>query len=136
MKRRALAVVALALLLQGCASLGGPRHASTVGLVSMHAVLSAIQDTEMRIVCGRPGSPSSPLCVPVPTHRQISAHLEQAFILEVRAAQIVRSLPPGSPQPAEVVTMLVQVNALVRQVMEMLPDGRDKAALTQSIGAK
>jgi hypothetical protein len=136
MKRRglaALAIVAL-LVLPGCASLGGPRHASTVGLVSLHSVLSAIQDTEMRIVCGRAGAPSSPLCVPVPTHRQISAHLEQAFILEIRAAQIVRALPPGTPQPTEVVTILVQVNALVQQVMALLPDGRDKAALVQSIG--
>lgn len=136
-KRGAILIAALALLvLSGCASLGGPRHVSTVGLVSAHSVLSAIQDTEMRLVCGRQGAPAAPLCVPVPTHRQISAHLEQAFALEVRAAMLVRSLPPGTPQPAEVVTILVQVNALVRQAMELLPDGKDKAVLAQSIGGQ
>lgn len=131
-----VAALALALGLAGCASLGGARHVSTVGLVSAHGVLSAIQDTEMRLVCGRAGAPQAPLCVPVPQHRQISTHLEEAFALELRAAQVVRALPPGQMQPMEVVTLMVQVNALVQQVLSMLPDGKDKAALQQSIGGK
>lgn len=126
--------VLFALLLAGCASLGGPRHVSTVGLVGAHSVLSAIQDTEMRMVCGRAGAPQAPLCVPVPKHREISSHLEQAFALEVRAAMVVRALPPGKPQPAEVITAMVQVNALVQQILAMLPEGQDKKTLVQSIG--
>lgn len=127
-------IVVLALTLSGCASLGGARHYSTVGLVSVHSVLSAVQDTEMRIVCGRPGAPQAPLCVTVPTHRQISAHLEQAFALEVRAATVVRALPPGTPQPTEVVTLMVQVNGLLQEILSLLPSGKDKESLVQSIG--
>lgn len=132
--KRLLVVVALSL--SACASLGGARHVGTVGLVSAHSVLSAVQDTEMRIVCGRPGAPQSPLCVTVPTHRQISAHLETAFALEIQAATVVRSIPPGSPQPVQVVTMMAQVNGLIQEILLLLPSGKDKRALVQSIGGE
>lgn len=131
--RYTLPLVAL-LALPACASLGGPRHAGTIGLVSAHSVLSAVQDTEMRIVCGRAGAPQAPLCVPISKHREISAYLAEAFALEVRAAGIMRALPAGSPQPAEVVALTWQVGALVQQVMTMLPESQDKQALAQSIG--
>lgn len=131
--RRAAGLI-LCVLLAGCASLGGPRHVSTVGIVSAHSVLSAVQDTEMRIVCGRPGAPQAPLCVPVSKHRQISAHLAQAFALEVQAATVVRALPPGKPQPLEVVSLVVQINALIQEVLELMPQSPDKDALVQNIG--
>lgn len=127
-------VLAAALVVAGCASLGGPRHASTVGLVSAHSVLSAIQDTEMRIVCGRAGAPQAPLCVPISRHQGISALLADAFALEIRAAAVVRSLPPGAPQTADVVGMAWQINALIQEILRLLPEGRDKQALVQSIG--
>lgn len=133
---RQVLVLAALVLTTGCASLGGARHVSTVGLVTAHSVLSAVQDTEMRLVCGREGAPQAPLCVPLPKHRQISAHLEEAFKLEVRAAMVVRSIPAGKPQPAEVVTAMFQVNALLQQVLAMLPEGADKKALLESIGGK
>lgn len=129
-------IVALAITLSGCASLGGARHVATVGIVSTHSVLSAVQDTEMRIVCGRAGAPQAPLCVPVPTHRQISGHLETAFALEGRAVQVIRALPPGTPQPAEVVTIMIQVNSLIQEILALLPNGKDKDTLVQSIGGK
>ena len=129
-----LVLAALVLALPGCASMGGPRHVGTVGLVSAHSVLSAVQDTEMRLVCGRAGAPQAPLCVPISKHQVISAHLAEAYALEIRAASVMRALPVGSPQPAEVVSLAFQVNALVQQVLAMLPDGKDKSALVQSIG--
>jgi hypothetical protein len=107
---------------------------AAVGLVSTHSVLSAVQDTEMRIVCGRPGAPQAPLCVPVPTHRQISTHLAQAFALEVRIGTIMRTLPAGAPQPSEVISMVVQINSLINEVMKLLPNGKDKQVLIESIG--
>lgn len=128
-----LALVA-AFATTGCASMGGPRHVGTVGLVATHSVLGAIQDTEMRLVCGRQGAPQAPMCVPIPKHQQISAHLAEAFALEIRAAAVMRALPAGSPQPAEVVSLAFQVNALVQEVLRLLPEGRDKAALVQSLG--
>ena len=131
---RRVGLALFAVLFSGCASLGGPRHAGVIGLVSAHSVLSAVQDTEMRLVCGRAGAPQSPLCVPISKHREISAYLAEAFALEVRAAGIMRALPAGSPQPAEVVALTWQVGALVQQVMALLPDGQDKQALAQSIG--
>jgi hypothetical protein len=70
----------------------------------------------------------------VPKHRQISSHLAKAFALEVQAAKIVRAVPPGKPQPIEVVTMVVEINALVQEVLRMLPESQDKRALVQSIG--
>jgi hypothetical protein len=136
MRRLSAFLLGVLLAFPGCASLGGPRHVGTVGLVSAHAVLSAVQDTEMRIVCGRPGAPQTPLCVPISKHRQISAHLETAFALEIRAAALVRSLPPGTPQPVEVVTITVQINGLVQEILALLPEGRDKQALVQSIGGE
>lgn len=131
--RRALLLVAV-LALPGCASLGGARHVGTVGLVSAHSVLSAIQDTEMRMVCGREGAPQAPLCVPISRHQVISAHLSTAFAMEVRAAGIMRTLPQGTPQPADVVSLTFQVGSLVQEILRLMPDSGDKAALVQSIG--
>lgn len=131
---RLVAGLLLGALLTGCATFGGARHAGTVGLVSVHSVLGAVQDTEMMLVCGRPGAPQAPLCVPVPKHRQISVLLAQAFDLEIRIANVMRSLPAGSPQPAEVIGMMTQINALITKIVEMLPDNQQKEALVQNIG--
>ena len=133
-RRSAALLLVAALALPGCASLGGARHAGTVGLVSAHSVLGAVQDTEMRLVCGRAGAPQAPLCVPISKHREISAYLAEAFALEVRAAGVMRALPAGSPQPAEVVALTWQIGQLVQQCLALMPEGRDKQALAQSIG--
>lgn len=122
------------LLAPGCALHGGPRHTATVSIVSTHAVLSAIDDTEMQIVCGRPGAPQAPLCVPISQHRVISAYLKQAYDLEVAIGRVVLALPDGQMLPPDVMALTVQVGALINKVIEMLPQGKTKAALMQRIG--
>lgn len=131
--RRVAAVLLVAVALQGCA-LNTVRHRSTVSIVALHATLAAIDDVEMGIVCGRAGAPQAPLCVPISKHRIISIYLRDAYALEIKAGTIIRNLPPGSPTPAEVISMAVQVNALIQEVMKLLPNGKEKQALVEKTG--
>ena len=120
-------------LCAGCALHGGPRHTATVSIVSTHAVLKAIDDTEMQIVCGRVGAPQAPLCVPISQHRVISAYLKQAFELEAQIGRVVLTIPDGQMLPADVMALTVQVGALINKIVELLPQGKSKTALLQRI---
>lgn len=133
--RRLLAVLLVAALaLPGCASFGGPKHVATVSIVGVTSTLELIQQTEMAIVCGRAGAPQAPLCVPLSTHRQISAHLRDAAGLAIRVTDVTSALPVGTPTPPEVFTLMVQVNALIQDVLKLLPSGKTRAALLQQTG--
>lgn len=131
--RKGLAALLLLIAVTACAH--GPRHVLTVSLVSSHSVLSAIQDTEALLVCGRPTAPPAPQCVPLDKHRAISAHLATAFGLEAQAARVVRSLPVGAPQPAEVSGMVAQVSGLVVEIMKLIPQSKGKQQLAQQMEA-
>lgn len=120
-------------LIGGCASLGGTRHRATVSVVTAHGVLSAIQDTEMLLVCGRQGAPDPPLCVPPETHRLISARLAVAFGLEGDLARIVRALPAGEKQPAQVLELVGSIATLVKDVLELIPKSPAKESLEQKL---
>lgn len=125
----------LALLtLPGCASIGAHRHAAAVTVVSAHAVLSAVQDTERALVCGTAAAPAPPACVTSDLHRTISAQLVTAFDLDGRVARLVRDVPPGGVLPSDVPALLGQIAALVDRVLEALPTSTQKTRLTQTIG--
>jgi ABC-type amino acid transport substrate-binding protein len=131
-------IICAMLAVSGCATAGGPRHIATVSIVSAHATLSAIQDTEMLIVCGKPTAPAPPACVADAKHKELSGKLAQAFGYDAQIARTIRSMPAGSPQPAEVTNMLAQIAVLVNQILAGLPQGAPQTtALTESLrGAK
>jgi hypothetical protein len=130
----AIAILLAVALLSGCASLGGPRHVTAVSLAATAGVLETFVTTERQLVCGQPAAPQAPRCVPVPTHLQIMSHVERAATLGAQASRVMAGLPRGTPQPAEVVTMLVQVQGLISAAYALIPQSQDKAALGQAIG--
>lgn len=113
-------LLAGALTMTACAS-GGPRHIATVSIVSAHATLSAIQDTEMMLVCGKPTAPAVPQCIDGEKHKTLSGKLAQAFGYDAQIARTIRAMPAGSPTPVEVTNMLAQVAVLVNQILADLP---------------
>lgn len=129
-----LVLAALVLALPGCASMGGPRHVTAVSLAGTAGVLETFLHTEKQLVCGQPSAPQAPLCVTVPRHLQIMDMVERAAVLGSQASAVMASLPRGTPQPAQVVTMLAQVQGLVVAAMNLVPESKDKAALAQAIG--
>jgi len=128
------AAVILAMILTGCASMGGPRHVTAVSLAATAGTLETFVHTEKQLVCGQPTAPQAPYCVPVPRHLQIMDMVERAAVLGSQASAVMASLPRGTPQPAQVVTMLAQVQGLVVAAMNLVPPSKDKAALAQAIG--
>ena len=134
MKLRITAALLAVSLVAGCAH--GPRHFATVSVVTAHSTLAAIQDVEMAMVCGRSTAPPAPQCVPVAKHQEISLKLATAFDLDARAARIVRALPDGAAQPADVGVLVAQVSGLVRSIMESLPQSKQTQALAQKLEAR
>lgn len=128
-----LLLLAVALGASSCASLGGARHRAAVSVVSAKAVLGAIQDVEMTLVCGRATAPPAPSCVPIEKHREISAHLVTAFGYNEKALKIARALPGGETSP-DVFTLIGQVRALVDAVLALIPESPQRRALVANIG--
>lgn len=127
-------LVALVVLLSGCA-LPRARHIATVSVVSAHSVLSAIQDTEMDLVCGKATAPAPPACVLIEQHRDISGKLANAFALEKKIAVAVKAIPPGAPS-ANVAESLGQLQALIDAVLDLIPRSAQRQTLVANIGGK
>lgn len=120
-----------------CVSLGGTRHIATVTVVSAHATLAAIQDVETEVVCGRPNAMAAPNCIPIEKHHELSGLLASAFDYEIQVAQLVRAVPAGEPQPAELGELLVRIGALVARVMDDLPKHDPKVqSLKANLGGR
>lgn len=130
MTRGRLCLIALCLSLTACAS---ARHRATVTVVSAHAVLAAIQDTEMTLVCEKPGAPAAPACVPIDTHKRISAELVKAFDADGKIATLVRATPVGGPS-SDVAVLLGQIRAIVDAVLALIPDSAPRRALVANLG--
>lgn len=126
-------VIAL-LLASSCATAGGPRHVATVSVVSAHAVLSAVQDTERALVCGAATAPPAPACVPADRHRAISADLVTAFDYDGQVATLVRALPAGGTWPATVPVLLGKIAGLVDRIVGTLPASPQKTSLVAQLG--
>ena len=124
----------LALALTGCASLGGARHTATVSVVSAHAVLAAVQDTERALVCDGPTAPAPPLCVPPDVHRRNAGYFVTAFDLDGQVARTVRAVPPGGVLPANVAELVGQIAALVDKILAAIPKSPQRASLVEQIG--
>lgn len=133
--RQILPVLLLLMLGWSCA-MAGPRHIATVSVVSVHAVLSAVQDSERLMVCGTASAPAAPACVPAETHRKIAGDLVTAFDLDGQVAQTVRAVPTGALLPANVAELLGKIAGLVDRILAMLPSSTQKQALVSQIGGR
>lgn len=129
-----LLFVGILLLASSCASQGGPRHIATVSVVTAHTILATLQDTEMALVCGKPTAPEAPRCVEAEKHKEISGYLAQAFDYDGTVARLVRALPPGSPQPAQVGELLARISELVSKILASIPASPQKATLEANLG--
>jgi len=132
--KKLLAVAIIGLLFtQGCASLAGPRHGATVTVVAAHSTLSAVQDTELLLVCEKPGAPAAPLCVDAEKHKAISAKLATAFALDGDLARLVRAVPLDQPQPPQVAELVARIAQIINDVLALIPKSPQKAALEQNL---
>lgn len=126
-------IVLIALALSGC--MGTARHRATVTVVSAHAVLSAVQDGEAVLVCGRPTAPPAPRCVSAETHREVSAKLVTAFDIDGKVLQLVRALPANASS-SDVATMLGQIGAIIDAVFKLIPESSERQTLAAKVGAR
>lgn len=133
MRPRQLLLAAL-LVVSACATVGGPRHVATVSVVSAHAVLSAVQDTERALVCGAATAPAAPACIPDEVHRKVSADLATAFQYDIDVHNLVRAAPTDTSLPATVPALLGKIAAILDQVVAALPTSTQKQALVAQIG--
>jgi hypothetical protein len=68
-------------------------------------------------------------------HHDISVKLVQAFALDGQLATLVRGLPDGAGQPAQVGLLLGQLQAAVNSVLDLIPKSEQKTALVLSLGS-
>jgi hypothetical protein len=138
--RRAVAATLLVILSAGCGgsgcATGGVRHQATNVVVNAHTTLGAIQDGEMALVCGRPGAPREPACVPVELHRKISGYLVEAFEYDGQVASLVRDVPEGKPTPVEVLVLIGKIGGIVSKILNELPKSPQQEALAASLGSQ
>lgn len=110
------------------------RHALTVSVVSVHAVLGGLQDGEMVLVCGQPTAPAPPACVADAAHRRISGYFATAFDYDGRVARLVRAMPAGAPPSPEVASLLQEITALVQRILDDIPASPQKQQLVATVG--
>lgn len=130
--KRLVVAIAVIISLAGC----GPRfhRVATVSVVGAHATLSALQDGELLLVCGKPSAPPEGQCVPDAAHRQISTRLEQAFDYDGQVARLVRATPPGAPTSAQVFELVGKIQTLVTSILADLPAGPRTDHLLELLG--
>jgi hypothetical protein len=134
--RRAVAVLLVAALaLPGCAlSTSSIQHRGTVSLAAAHGILITLDDAEIQLVCGRPGAPQAPRCVPVPVHQKISVMMQQAYLLHARAVELTRNLGNAQSLPSDVYALLAQVQGLIVAIVDLIPQSSAKAAVVEKTG--
>ena len=126
--KKVLSLVLAVALAAGCASTGGVKKGAYVGLSVAGQALFLIQDTEMGLVCERPGAPAAPACVPETVHRtEISPRLAKAFGLGERASDVIRAIPPTITGPTpEVLNLVSQIWDLIGEIRALLPASETK----------
>jgi len=135
--KKLLPLVLVALLVQGCASTGSVKKAGYVGLSVAGQALFLIQNTEMGLVCDRPGAPPAPACVSEALHTtEISPRLAKAFAIGERASGTLRALPPTiSGATPEVIAFVKQIWDLVGELMTLLPQSDPAKKLAAKVDA-
>lgn len=111
-----------------------PRRVAVVTVATAHAVLGALQDGEMALVCGTAAAPAPPLCVDQTTHRRISGELVKAFDLDAAVLRLVRDLPAGAPFPADVPKLVADISTVIDRVVALLPESAARDQLVRRLG--
>lgn len=122
--KRLLFIVPLLALAVSCASLTNfiqrhdVRHLATVGAKTADVTLSGLQDLADAFECGKPTAP--PACIPTDIRNQkIAPKLSLAFDYDKRAAQIIRSTPPGLIP--DVAPLYADITKLAQDVINLIP---------------
>jgi hypothetical protein len=137
MKFKLIAVLLAACLGLSCASSGGARRIGAVTFISSKATISAVQDVEEQVVCGRLHAPSAPNCISIDQHHQFSKMFGEAIGYEIQVGQIVRAIPQGAPQPAEVGDLLMKIGKLIQSIVNDLPSKAPQVVtLQQNLGGR
>lgn len=125
------AVLALMLTLAACATFGSVKGKVAKPYFVAHIVLKAVSEAEPRLVCGRPTAAPAPACVTIDLNHTINANIEKAARLDLKANALIKDLPEGSPQPAELIALLPDLWALIDEILAGLPDGQTKTQLVK-----
>jgi len=129
--KKTLSLVLVAALSFACAT-AGPRHtASVVSGVSLGA-LDLIQNTELKVICGRPGAPEAPACVTTELHHAISLKLREAFRLEADLTDVLISVPNDNENP-KVLELVSKISTLVTDIIALFPSSNTKTALAKAV---
>ena len=128
-----LAITAMVGCSQGCAT-AQIQKAGYVGAKDVADLLETVQAEEIKLKCGAPTAPAEPACVPPALHRTIQGYILEAAGIDRKIAAEVRKLGPGKPTRLKVLEWMSQFYLLVRQAIDALPDGPQKAALAAKVG--
>ena len=132
MKTLKLAILLVLATSFGCAT---ARTTSRQAAVISHTALALLQDSEDLLVCGKPGAPPIPACIPVATHKQlISPKFVDAFLLHRDYTRLVLALPAGAPSTPQILDLAVRITALVNDIMALIPDSPPKEKMRTAVG--
>lgn len=132
MKKMLLAVLIAAVGFSFACATAGPRHTATVVAGVSMGTLGLIQDTEMKVICGRSGAPEAPACVTTELHHAISLKLREAFGLEADLTDVLISVPNDNESP-KVLELVAKVTTLVNDIIALFPASNQKTALVKAV---
>jgi len=116
---------------QGCATFGSVKGQVAKPYFVAHAVLKAVSESEPRLVCGRPTAAPAPACIPLEAHHSISAKIEKAATIDIKANTLIRDLPEGAASPAALLALLPDLWALIDEILAGIPAGPTKTQLNK-----
>ncbi len=130
-KRLSLAVMLSALVVTSAAC-AKAHKITTVTSLSAHQTIALVQDTADAVTCGAPTAPVP--CLPDDVRKGvISDYLKQALQTDIALLTAVRNWP-GPPTKLEIVQYLADINRLLSNVINTLPEGAAKTRLLSLMG--
>lgn len=129
--KKILSLALIAALSFACAT-AGPRHVATIASGVSLGTFGLIQDTEMKVVCGRAGAPEPPACVTTEIHHAISLKLAEAFKLEADLTDVLVSVPNDKESP-KVLELVAKLSTLVNDIIALFPPSQQKTALAAAV---
>jgi len=114
-------VVAFALGLWACAASTSQYHAATVGAVTLHDALAAVQDTADVL--------HDAAQITDAQHQAINAKLVPLLMLGDEIAVTIRQWPVGTAAPAQLRNLISQMGTLTQALIDVLPEGVAQSAL-------
>lgn len=131
----AATIIALSALLMGAScQTGTAKDTAFKPYAIAHTSLMLVKSTEADLVCGRPQAPNAPLCVPDAVHGQVLAILKEGFTIDADLGRLIQALPEGVPTTADIGSLLGRLTALIKDVLGLIPQSTQKAALVEKVG--